>query len=719
MIFQSPFLIDYCNDFVGRNLDGVLNVGKKSVMNQYLNDMLAETRYRPGKRYRDDLHHPFIFDLLAAGNVGRPTFDRNWFSDFEEWIQGCKQLANSPVVQRILEVAAVREYEEDTKTLNFKGRRGSSCHNEYIELKQRTRSTSESSLIPNTKEGTLDRCIKRTANMNLSTIELANENGVWLAKEIRSVRKKLKQISNLLDTESRGEFLSPEQKSKIARRPTLETELSIYESAVAEVNKRTKELNRATNNSKAKQAQLKPKKVDACLQNSEAQELTDQKDGSEPSLICDAKNDDDASDSIAGTKLDKPYFCNLCGVKCSDKSNFVLHKNGRKHRNRVAQLAEEEKEKTAASIRQQQQIELMKSGRTLTPQSERNVINAWRPQSSQPNYKLPPPPHPILPPVTTTVPQRSVKSPRSAPPKIAPASPPLSLKTAAKDKGCSNEKQSQGSVNTNSSRKSLSPAASNFTSMLSQQKRSKKKTLVGTKASPKPLVWESSPFSTRCVPLSLYSAPRLPSTPIKTPNREERFPSISLADFLVPTPKKQLLSPPDAAPWTSPCSAKESEASPMPNAKSIAQIQVEEENLRSKQDKSYGKGGGSWYVERRERAESVLEIQKIAQEDFEHRLLVEEQLKIEAQIREENEHRQNLEKEERKPRKDRAPKRRNKKTRTSNYARPNTGTNTGVKSTDASKNNHKNRKNKPSKRGSTDARRQPQIVLEKSMTKTN
>lgn len=157
----------------------------------------------------------------------------------------------------------------------------------------------------------------------------------------------------------------------------------------------------------------------------------------------------------------------------------------------------------------------------------------------------------------------------------------------------------------------------------------------------------------------------------------------------------------------------------MPNAKSIAQIQVEEENLRLKQDKSYGKGGGSWYVERRERAESVLEIQKIAQEDFEHRLLVEEQLKIEAQIREENERRQNLEKEERKPRKGRAPKRRNKKTRTSNYARPNTDINAGVKSTDTSKNNHKNRKNKPSKRGSTDARRQTQIVVEKSTTKIN
>mmetsp|Transcript_26222 Transcript_26222/g.30211 ORF Transcript_26222/g.30211 Transcript_26222/m.30211 type:complete len:186 (+) Transcript_26222:3924-4481(+) len=71
-------------------------------------------------------------------------------------------------------------------------------------------------------------------------------------------------------------------------------------------------------------------------------------------------------------------------------------------------------------------------------------------------------------------------------------------------------------------------------------------------------------------------------------------------------------------------------------SKSISQIQAEEADLKGKQDKSYGKGGGSWYVERRKRAESVLEIQKNTKENSEYRLLVEEQMKIEAQIREEN-----------------------------------------------------------------------------------
>ena len=151
-------------------------------MNQYLNDVLAETTYRAGKRYRDDHHHPLVFDVLAAGNVGRPSFDRGWFSDFEEWIQGCKELVKSKVVRKLLDVASVREYEEDSTIVSFKARRKSSCQKEYHEFKQRSRSTSDSSFIQESKEGTLDRCIKRTANMDLSTIERANENSERLAK---------------------------------------------------------------------------------------------------------------------------------------------------------------------------------------------------------------------------------------------------------------------------------------------------------------------------------------------------------------------------------------------------------------------------------------------------------------------------------------------------------------------------------------------------------
>jgi hypothetical protein len=66
------------------------------------------------------------------------------------------------------------------------------------------------------------------------------------------------------------------------------------------------------------------------------------------------------------------------------------------------------------------------------------------------------------------------------------------------------------------------------------------------------------------------------------------------------------------------------------------EIQAEEANLKIREDKTSGIVGGSWYVERRERASSLLEIQKGARQEQEERLLVEEQYMIEAQIMEEN-----------------------------------------------------------------------------------
>ena len=688
-------------------------------MNQYLNDMLAETTYRAGKRYRDDHHHPLIFDVLAAGNVGRPTFDRNWFSSFEEWIQGCKELVESKTVRRLLEVAAVREYEEDSNGLNFKARGNSSCQKEYDEFKQRTRSTSESSLIPDIREGHLDRCIKRTANMDLSTIDLVNANAAWLSKEIRGVRKKLKQISNLLDAESRKVVLSSEQKAKVARRPILDTEMSIYESAVEEVTKRMKELN-IENQANKKQTSLAT--LDTYREEIKAQNKTIGTKKNELSLVDDAKKVQHPSDLIPEQREDKLYFCDICGVKCSDKSNFILHQNGRKHRNREAQLAEEEKEKTAALIRQQQQIELMKSAPIFTPPSKKTVKNVWGAASSQPNYKLPPPPHPVLAQVTFPPSQRSLKGAKSAPPKIKPSSPFSNYKTTSKDIGRAKKLNPHQIVNTNSpsSLQNYSPSASNFKTKLREQDNAKKLLYGGIKESPNPLVWDSSPSSTRCVPLSVYSNPELCFTPDNNHSRDERSSSISLSDFLTPSKKKPASSP-GAAPWMKGPSSKP-ESSATPNAKSIAQIQAEEENLKTKQDKSYGKGGGSWYVERRERAESVAEIQKFAQEDLEHRLLVEDQLKIEAQIREENDRRQKLEKE--KSRKDRGgPKRRKKKTQNNNKCNQNNGTKTEAKASNATKSNRSNSKNKSSnnvsKKFATKSPRQSQKVAEKTKSETN
>ncbi len=657
--------------------------------------MLAETTYRAGKRYRDDCPHPLTFDVLAAGNIGRPSFDRDWFSNFEEWIHGCKELVESKVVRELLQVAAVREYEEDSVGIHLKARRKSSCQKEYHEFKQRARSTSESSYTLEGKEGSIDRCIKRTATMDLSTIEKANENSAWLSKEIRGVRKKLKQISNLLDAETQKVTLSSEQKAKIARRPTLETELTIYESAVKEVTKRLKELNIEK---EARQKKSSPFKVESGCP--EAIEASDK-------AIGDSKKHEDPSDSSPEQSDDKPFFCDICGVKCSDKSNFILHQNGRKHRNKVALLAEIEKEKTAAAIRQKQQIELMNSAPVFTPPSKKSVKNAWGTPSSQPNYKLPPPPHPVLAQVSLSPAHRPQKGALSASPKLRPPSSlSPTLKTPGKEIGGAKSKK----AHPNLIAKSPSPAASSFIAILREQESANTTANGGIKQSPASLNWNASPKSTRCIPKSMYSNPSPPLTPGITKKSEERSQSMSLADFLTPKKPKAAASP-AAAPWLK---GPVNTPQPLqtPNTKSIAQIQAEEETLRSKQDKSYGTGGGSWYVERRERAESVLEIQKLAQEDLERRLLVEEQLQIEAQIRAENDRRLQLEKEN--PKSGRgAPKRKKKSQTAGKKSNQGNGTKTNAKASEPGKNSRGNGKKKPPKKnfvkkGVTKSQRQPQ-----------
>merc|ERR1712238_278912 len=228
------------------------------------------------------------------------------------------------------------------------------------------------------KEGHLDRCIKKIANMDLSTIERENENSVWLSREIRGVRKKLKQICNLLDTETQNVSLSMEQIAKVNRRPALETESSIYESAAEVIKKRLKEFE---NENRKEKNRLHQDKTN--VQN----DSIDDDEEYRSKIIGKSKRNEEESESC---------FCNVCGVKCSDKKNLFLHINGRKHRNRVAQASEGEQERAAVSIRQQQQIEQMKSAPVFTAPPKKNIKNAWGAPSSQPHYKLPPPPHPVV-----------------------------------------------------------------------------------------------------------------------------------------------------------------------------------------------------------------------------------------------------------------------------------------------------------------------------------
>lgn len=588
-----------------RNFDGVINYAKMKDMNQYLNAMLAESTNRTERRFRDDRQHPFIFDLLAAGSNRRSSiFDRDYLSDNLEWIRGCKQLSKSATVQRLLARANVREYGEDQNASTI------STEHHWT--------TKDDAVV---KESHLDRCMKRVAKMDLSTIEQVNENSIWLSKDIRGIRKKLKQISNLNDA---GIALSTEQMVKINRRPDLEAELSVYESAVVEIDRRIQRF-----------ADEKRKK-----------DLPVDKDDAKHGLI-DKETDNHCSKVVVNEEKDKnepkSYFCNLCRVKCSDKQSLFLHRNGRKHRNRAAQVVEEEKEKTAATIRSQRQIEQIKSAPILATPSKKNNKSAWG-TPSQPHYKLPPPPHPVLSPVAS--PQFKNKIARSI--SQNDSSSKMTKKSlylgANQHPMKPNRRKSLKSVVSSPSFHST-PRPCNFTAILKEQEKSSN--------SNNKFSADSSPSSFRCVSQPLYDDSSTKFTG-KSAGSSQRTKNVSLADFLLPSRKKQmpaLASFPGiaSAPWSKTESVvvnvedKTTAAAvgEVNSGRSILQIQAEEASLKANQDKSYGNGGGSWYVERRERAESVAKIQRNAKEELQYRLMVEEQIEIEAQIREENRRIQN------------------------------------------------------------------------------
>jgi hypothetical protein len=570
----------------------VLNGGKKSVLNQYLNDTLSDTTHRVGKRYRDDHHHPYIFDVITAGNEGRPSFNREWLSTLDEWTRSCNELSSLPLIRNQLAVTDEREYEEDVACISSKARRSSSCYSDSEDRKERARSLSVVSegcnlSSPANHLDRLDACIKRTANMDLSTAQRANENTVWLSKEIRSVRKKLKQISQLRNSDAESIVLTTEQKAKVDRRPILEAELSVYQSAMEEVTRRIKEIHDESVGNKISREV-------PCLANCKERNAPMVSFSDEADIKCCTKGDepcDDTTEDDEGAKSERLYYCELCEVKCSDKSNLILHQNGRKHRNRVAQDIEEEKKKAAASIMEKKQIEEMKDSST-THSSEPSRKNAWGVSCSPPKFKLPPPPHPVVSQVT-----------------------PVS------------NMSSNGE--TNNDKRTMPDGVSGIYSATSNSEKILKKGGRGRKAASNALsstvsgVWDSSPDSTRCVPLSLYIAPE----PTEIGNRG----SLSLGDFLSSSSRQPSPSGKSVpAPWLSPISMKS------PSSKTLMEIQAEEATLKTREDKGSGMVGGRWYVERRERASSLLEIQNGARQEQEERLLVEEQFMIEAQIMEEN-----------------------------------------------------------------------------------
>lgn len=592
---ESNFLIEHCMDFIHRNLDGVLNVGKKSEMNQYLNDMLADSLHCSWGKFRDDHHHPFIFDVLTAGNAGRPTFNREFLSTLDEWVKGCTELSQKPVVQKLISSLSICD-EESLDCMAKIQRKDSSFSNDSL-LGRSQFISCESNQEPKNSEmrgGSLDLCIKETANMDLSTSELAKEKSIWLAKEIRGVRKKLNQIKKLQELdEAQTTALSFDERTKVDRLPIFESELIVYESALKEVETRIKELGleERIKQKEAKMSEILKDSIEKDKVLITAPSLKPGEDAIERENCVENEKT-----FIEEKQEEKRFACNICGIKCPDKRSFELHKSGRKHRNRVAQVAEEEKRKMAASIMERHQVEQVKGSDLFsrTPPVTKQLKKAWGSNgSTQPKFKLPPPPHPA-------VPQVPIDSP-SIPWQTGCASPSIARST--------NQALTSFAAFTNVTKKGTKKANDTTPKKIS--------------VSPGLPVWSSSSGSPQSISLSASSSPA--SAPFSSPDHGQKN-SYSLADFLTPSKPEPIAKSRKPKTWTT------SQSNTPVATKTFAEIQAEEADFKSRQDKSYEKAGGTWFIERRERANSLSEIQKSTRKEQEERAFIEEQRRIEEQI---------------------------------------------------------------------------------------
>ena len=335
---RSSLLIEYCKEFVKRNLDGVLMLGRKSEMDVFLNEQLADARLCSD---RDLSVHPLIYDVVTAGE-----------SQSISWIQACDEvLVNLPISTLV----CYRDQNADAYR-----RRALSFH-ERRELHQ-----SGDMKLQTGFQGCSDRCSMLTANMkNLSGSDDIRSKYDCLSKEVRGMRKRLAQITKLRLKET----LTPDEREKLTRNPLLEADLSVLEPALELVSRLMAERNMAPS--------IECPDV----------EMVPADSFSETNVK--------GFGNLVESKLHArpPQFnCDVCKVSCPDANHLDLHTNGRKHRNRVVQLEEEEKNQAAASMMEEKRKKLF----TVETTSARQIIvkksNPWGKSSLEPRYTLSPPP---------------------------------------------------------------------------------------------------------------------------------------------------------------------------------------------------------------------------------------------------------------------------------------------------------------------------------------
>ena len=573
---QTTALVDYCKKFIRMNLDGVLNVSQKSAMDSYLNEQLRGASLDvPSEDYRDDKVHPFVLDVILAGSERRESFGKDRWCSFDSWLHACSILSQQPRVVSIVKRFQDVEKDESSKSVARKGSIGGDG-NPVGKVEELNRPA-----VANVRKNSFssERYDDLTSNMDLSTKVLAEAKLIALTKEVRAIRKRLAQISKL----EKSPDLSNDEKQKVARRALLEGALLQFERSIETV-----------------EAKL------TCYIEIEKKDAKDQ-------VVAKAPLDENLevatteSLSVTTNLLSNSNMlrCAVCEITCPDSKSFELHVNGRRHRNRMSQVAIDETQKAAAAMIEEQHKQLLLQPTNAPHLVENEVVHIALGQASvrgsmRPKYTLPPPPHPVVDVVSATSPSLSKLSLEAImaeeerktkqTPKLSTPARGLVLKLP---KGCPAtlksppwEAAKKGAGALPSSSPSLRMSSFQPTSYASP-------TTDGSTSTPK----------------SVYSLgdffPSTKPTPVASPHPASTTPVAS----------------PHAA-WTTPVKA---------SSASLRDIQEEENDFKSRQGCKKN-SNSKWFIEKRERAGSLKDIQTEAAREEESRLLVEEQRRIEQQI---------------------------------------------------------------------------------------
>jgi alpha-tubulin suppressor-like RCC1 family protein len=563
---HSPFLVEHCDNFIRRNLDAVLDFGQRSVMNVYLEEQIAKMSPR-GEMSQDGHIHPLLFDIALAGaeNKKKQSLECTSSCGVHQWLEACTGLRDK---------ASTKYFERHHKLSRAFILGDTSCSMRLLcqPPQNSTRGISGNGKNDRSCSG---QCRKVTSEINLSTKSSTLAKFDALNKETRVPRKRLGQISKIEKAAAGMQSLTPEQQEKIARRSELEADLIALQPSLKQISSHLTE------------TRMVEKKVQSDSHIKQAEEKKKIKNDNTISL----------------------FRCEVCSITCPDLQNLEFHLNGRKHRNRVAHLAFKDEEQASKAVinecRRRQILGTEGGGGDRKHFSSR----PWQSQNgkamtSLPKYQLPPPPHPFS-------------------GSLSPV-------------GCGEKKSLQKIMEEESRLRAASSKESTKIPKIGTARPSK--TFKSLPRSVPPIIQSvGSPCSRKSAPRALPTATvRTPisvsmvqcsATSYSPPNSSPKA-LYSLGDFW--SPKKAAPRPviPAVACWASPRSIPSNSAVITPPSQSLKDIQQQEEDLKTKQVPSCGENG-RWYIERRERADSLTEIQAKEARENEFRRFVEEQREIE------------------------------------------------------------------------------------------